>query len=340
MNYEEIPQIETWFTAYDFEWDNYDEIKRNKQRANNFFKIHVDRFWIYLDLMTIITLAKTCKRAAYTAYYFNYANFKNFCKKAWEESIVDFTTFPEFTTKQLCMIRLMFQPNTLIFPNHMPRDILGHIGYDRNYVFHLSHYLRDKDALLERTYSQYSQYVNIDIHGCANITLRDPMVDIFLTFKKINTLNLNNVIFNKTTANILRTIGLRKIIMINSDVCCGAAIELAKALMESKHTLTEIHIEFKSRFNSIYQTTSFILDNIHLFTQLKTLTLSCILSYRNIKKLKKLNRARALENLNIIKMSNDYELTIDHTYSELIHLHHLQISIIERDPIFTDFEWD
>lgn len=347
MNYETIPQIEQWFNMAEYDnWDDFTIQTMEQENIENIFKTHVDCFWKHLDLLNIISLAKACKYAAYTAYYYNYGKFRDFCNKSWNKGIIDFRTFKEFTSEQLKLILTMFQYNKLIFPKNTPNDTLLHIkritSTEQSYTFYLPNHAQNTYVTFQRPHEQIFGFTNIEIHGIKDITLQDPMIDILLTFKKINNLNLHHVIFNRTSVNILRTITLKNIKITNSDVCRKQAIELAQAILCSKHTITEIHIEPTSEFYALCITIGYILEKIHLFTKLEKLTIYMQFSTRNINKLKKLYKSRSLQYLHIITNRYSFDPSAQEIYSKLEHLINLDILITERDPTLnhnTDGDW-
>lgn len=200
MNYEEIPEIEKWFSP---------RLTKGEIELNNFFGEHVPTFWKNLTLFDVIGIARSSKLAAYTAYNQNYSNFKDFCDDLWKNKKMDYRKYNKVTIDHFRTIQRMFNVNTVIFPGYMLRNILGHIHNGKHFIFHTCGTQYDGLPMLRPSRPSING-ANVTINGNHNYLMTDPTIKILYTFSRVNKLELNSIHFSNEIIFALYAVSFRK----------------------------------------------------------------------------------------------------------------------------------
>lgn len=308
MNYEKKYQIEDWFR-----WKNADFIAETK-KMDEFFETHVEQFWKNLDLMGVIETIRFSKTAAYTAYHFNYANFRNFCNDIWQSDTIDYRKFNKFTIIQFNIIQKLFHTKTLILPGYMPRNILSHMSkYINQTTKHITFYTCNDSnnalPLLRPPWPIRQPYLKITINGKFDLNMTNYAVEILFTFREVSILELNSVCLTKCCIAALFPMKFNVLILNCCNLFCTKDVKsLAETIFKHRLDIKKLHIGYEGYTVDTPTLIHTLLKKCFLLKNTHTISLSMRLRNFDLELLSRLNKCKALENLNIFEIKDKYNL--------------------------------
>lgn len=316
MKYDTVNQIEDWdfswerehistenikFLNSDFEdYITYKNAKTSYEKMIHFFnQTIIFNFWKHFDLLQILTLASMFKMAAYHAYHFNHSGFRDFCEKAWYEKTLDFHVLGTVTENQFILIQKLFPKlDHQIFRSDMPNSFLMYLNPCREFTFKLFCTI---NPLIRYTPSNFRLNPKLNFEGDSFLSINNHFLDIIQIFPKTKRISFNKFLFGPFQTSVLRALKLKSITINNSVALKNSDVDLGYCILNSKYSLREIHIkssvEEDSVFKNLAKTVDIILKNIHLFQNLKSLTIPLQITVDNLEKLwniKKLSKLRSL----------------------------------------------
>lgn len=293
MLYEEITQIENWFSEDEWHLTQREKEEKRNSYPNKFFYKHIPKFWEYLDIIDVINLALTYKYAAYQAYYHNIRGFKTFCTEVWDMSILNLTRLPSMNTMTLQRIQQEFRTREIIYPSYISEDVLKYLPRATKFTFYLGLY-----KPLSLPIRCYIEHVNLTIHGSNNFSLRDATINILFTFSRIFSLKLTNIDFNKITIAALGSAKIHNLTIENCFIPWRGGTDFIRALLSSKDRLHSINIE-SDNDTTWEETTQSIANNIISFEKLSFLNCTMKMNWHNANIMRKLNKSSTLQHVHI-----------------------------------------
>lgn len=322
MSHEKIKQIENWNQVSKWDWDqistsnlnipetNFEihfidrkNAKTNYERALHFFNKNIEEIWDYLGLMQVITLASLFKVAAYQAYNNNFAGFRNFCLKAWNEGVIDFDDLGAISIEEFATIQQMFHVKHQIFSYQMPYQFFKFLDYSNTYTFRLT----DIHFSFARYSFSRAETKNLIFKGSSIHANNNNLIDILCHFKSIYNVSFEDMSFNRFQSSILRQTNIKALKMTNCIASTPVTKELVQAFIQSKYYLENIFIDNRNKYNGSSLIIEQILEKIHLFTKLKSLTVSLKIMPYYLNKLWKIKKNPSLKFLKILEIKNEEE---------------------------------
>lgn len=321
MPEEYIFEIENWDTSW--EWDHIspenldipyrffeehfaerENAKTSYEIALHFFNREIPDFWKHFDLMRIITLASLFKSAAYQAYKHNFANFRNFCRKAWDSKTIDFHDLGNFNDKEFSTVQQLFPGKHQIFPDNIPQTIFKYLLSSPSFTFHIS----NTNIPLIRHHLANIHTDNLFFFGPQSLSHYNNLTDILYHFSYLPNVVFENLILEPFQVIALRIIKIKKLMIKNCITDKKASIELACAIIQSKNVMEELFIEADNEYDELNNTIDILLEKIHLFKKLKSMTISIHFSNANITMLWKIGKINTLRYLKIKDLDNENEI--------------------------------
>lgn len=293
MEYDRVEQIEKWFRNYN--WNVTEEEIENKRNEypEKFFKAFTYHFWNFLSILDVINLALTYKYAAYQAYYWNIEGFRTLCDTAWKTKKLDLSEIHGIKYDSLVQILKAFKPLEIIYPTDITDRVLCHLPDAKKFTFNL-HW---QGAYVRPAYGP-SGNVHLTVHGIFCMNLRDPLIDLLLTFPRLTTLNLKNIYFTTSTVGILRSTYFKNLIINQSSLAPFREEDFLNAILNNKQELMSIVIANDSDY-AWERVILDIVDKISQFKRIKHLEFPLRINWRSAKKLKKLCESKTLNFVHI-----------------------------------------
>lgn len=322
MSHEIIKQIENWNQVNKWDWDQIStsnqnipekdfethfidrkNAKTNYERALHFFNKNIEEIWDYLGLMQVITLASLFKVAAYQAYNNNFAGFRNFCLRAWNEGIIDFDELGAISIEEFATIQQMFHVKHQIFSYQMPHQFFKFLDYSNTYTFRLT----EIPFSFARYPSSRAGTKNLIFKGSDIYFNNNNLIDILCHFQNAYNISFEDLYFNRFQSSILRQIKIKALKITNCVALPSVNKELVQAFIQSKYYLENIFIDNRNKHNKSSVIIEHILENIHLFKKLKSLTISLKIMPHYLKKLWKIKKNKSLKFLKLLEIKNEEE---------------------------------
>lgn len=293
----------------------------DKENAKNpyeitlhFFNRRKDDFWKHLGLMEIITLASLFKMAAYQAYDSNFGKFRDFCNKAWQDRILDFNDLRPVNDKEFQTIQNMFKVKHQIFSTEMPQTFMKYLNFTNTLTF----YLKSSPLTLNRYPFPHVDAKHLIFKGTRLFTSSNYLIDILYHFHFEYYISFENLTFDKFQVSILRNIRFKGLKISKCFFSSYSGRELAQSIIQSRHCLENICIETGDIYSELNETIELILERIHLFKNLKLMTISLRITAYHLKKLWKITENLSLKYLKIIELKGRGEGITNELKQEVI----------------------
>lgn len=230
MNFNICENIKAWHNNLSWDSQGYNTGKMDPIINDFFSNRFIPEFWKHLELQDIIALASIYIEVAQIAYAKNYSFFRCFFNKVWNEHILDFSFFESIDLSQFNFIQSLFiDVETIIFTESLPDTFLNFIVGGKKFIF----YPIMRPLLRKFPTQSQIRNANIVIYGFNKINY-NPVIDILLSFRKINRLELINIKCTKMVLYVLNGITFKKILI--RDIFLSSSNEklLVDAITSSK----------------------------------------------------------------------------------------------------------
>lgn len=253
--------------------------------------------------MQVITLASLFKVAAYQAYNNNFSGFRDFCLRAWNEGVIDFDVLGDISIEEFTTIQRLFRVKHQIFSYEMPQQFLKFLDYSNTYTFRLT----DTPFSYARFPFSRAETKNLIFRGSSVHANNNSLIDILCQFRSTYNISFEDLNFNRFLGSILRQTKIKALKMTNCVASTLVNKELVQAFIQSRYYLENIFIDNRNKYNESSEIIEQILEKIHLFGNLKSLTISLRITPYYLKKLWEIKKNTSLKFLKILEVRNQKE---------------------------------
>lgn len=298
-NFKRIEEIEEWFNNFDH--------GENIENYPHTYDIFRPEEIIFLDLITIIGMARNNVLYAYCAYFHNHYHFGDLCNLAWNKLKLDLRLLPNPKPENLVELQIMF-PNIedIIFSSKLHENILNSIK-----IFNgLSFFIEDNSRIFRTNTTHCLE--KLSITGTGRNFLSDPTIDILLSFPNVEELRLEDISLSPTILCALNNMTFNSISLRRTNTVVNYENKILEAIFKNKSKLKKLEIIAQPDNYLLGNMIKSLLPKLCAFPRLRKLSVSIELTRSNLLYLKRIPGIRRIQ---IVELPSDNYIRYNDAYS-------------------------